>query len=223
MSRPIILIHGAWHGAWCFDLVAAPLLANGHQVYSVDLPLTGFLDDVNAARELIQQHPGAVVLGHSYGGLVITSAATGLDVGHLVYLAALMPDQHEDVAKTMAAYPVPLVDNARVREADGTFSFDPTLAREAFYDDCDQQAARSAIAKLRPHRFESITALEQVAPWRNVPTTYVVCARDKAMHPQLQKHYAAKATHNVEWDVAHSPFLAKPEWVVALLADVAAG
>lgn len=219
--RPIVLVHGAWHGAWCFEPVIELLESGHHVVAAVDLPLEGPTRDVEAARECIAQHPGAVVLGHSYGGFVISQAALGLDVSHLVYLAAFMPDTGENVGASAAKAPRTVLNDAMVVQDDGLVSIEPTLAIDAFYHDCDQAAAEAAVSRLRPQRFESYPILEGAPPWRSVPSTYVVCRDDRALAPALQRKFAGRAGSVVEWEGAHSPFLAQPERVAELLMNLA--
>ena len=221
MSKPIVLVHGAWHGAWCFEPVVESLSASGYEVIAVDLPLSGHDGDIEVARNLIASHPGAVVLGHSYGGLVVTHAACGLDVSHLVYLAALMPDRGEQVGELVAEHPSAALGQAIVVGQDGRVSIDPELGIEAFYDDCDPARARQATAQLRPQLITEFPILNQDPPWRNVSSTYVVCKDDKAQHPDLQTIFATRASEVVEWDGSHSPFLTRPDTVARLLADLA--
>ena len=165
--------------------------------------------------------PGAVVLGHSYGGVVITHAARGLDVSHLVYLAALMPDEGEDVAGTVERVPgTELRDAMRVQE-DGLVSIDPAKAVAVFYDDCEPEAAKEAVSRLRPQRLAGHPVLDGPPPWRTVPSTYVVCRDDRALAPALQRELGKRAARLVEWDGAHSPFLAQPQRVMDLLENLA--
>src|SRR5580692_10980288 len=107
----VVLVHGAWHGAWCWDRVVAELDRRDVKSTAVELPLSGFEDDVAAAREAIEAAgPGAVVCGHSYGGLVISAAASGApSVARLIYLAALMAEEDEDVADLVGADTSPLI------------------------------------------------------------------------------------------------------------------
>jgi len=219
--RPIVLVHGAWHGAWCFEPVVERLERGGFAVAAVDLPLEGPTSDVEAARTCIAQHPGAVVVGHSYGGFVITQAAAGLDVSHLVYLAAFMPDTGENVGATAARAPRTVLNDAMVVQEDGRIAIEPSLAVEAFYHDCDRAAAEAAVSRLRPQRFESYPILQGAPPWRSVPSTYVVCVDDRALAPSLQRELAGRAGAVVEWEGAHSPFLAQPERVAELLVRLA--
>ena len=160
-------------------------------------------------------------LGHSYGGLVITHAAIGLDVSHLVYLAAMMPELGEDVMATIAASPPTVLQGAMTPLQDGRIVVDPEHRIEAFYDDCDPAEAQQAAARLRPMLMDSFPVLDKDPAWHSIPCTYVVSRDDKALHPEVQRLHAARATRCVEWDVAHSPFLARPELVVELLDELA--
>jgi len=219
--RPIVLIHGAWHGAWCFDPVIELLRAERFDVAAIDLPLNGPRGDIAAARACIEQRPDAVVLGHSYGGFVITHAAAGLNVAHLVYLAAFMPEADENIGATAAAAPRTVLNDAMVVNDDGLVVIDPDLAVDAFYHDCDAAGAGAAVARLRAQKFESYPILDGEPPWRSVPSTYVVCADDRALAPELQRRLAERAERVVEWGGGHSPFLAQPERVAELLIRLA--
>ena len=222
MPKPIVLIHGAWHNASCFSRVSGLLIDQGYDVHSVDMPLTGVEDDVQAARQVLTSLPGCVVLGHSYGGLVITHAAVGVDIAHLVYLAALMPDQDEDVNELVSQHPSPALAQAVVVLKDGRLAIDPELAIPAFYHDCEETAAKTAARTLRPQRFAPFPILREPPAWRRVPSTYVVCEDDRAQHPDLQRVFAARATQTVELAGSHSPFLARPDRVAAVLKGLAA-
>lgn len=222
MKKPVILVHGAWHGGWCFQRIAPALRQRGLAVDAIDLPLHGSAGDISVARERIKQQPGAVVLGHSYGGLVITHAAAGLDVAHLVYLAALMPDEGEDVAATIDDVPpASALNNAMVVRDDGLVSIVPGLGVDAFYHDCEPQDAKMAISKLRPQLIDGFPVLECAPPWKSVPSTYVICRDDRALHPDLQRAFSKRAATAIEWDGAHSPFLSRPHQVIELLMGIA--
>jgi pimeloyl-ACP methyl ester carboxylesterase len=94
----VVLVHGAWHGPWCWEGVVAALEARGIEADAVELPLAGYAADCDAARAAIEAAgDGAVVCGHSYGGAVISRAASGLpNVSRLVYLTAFQTEPGED-------------------------------------------------------------------------------------------------------------------------------
>src|SRR5580692_477064 len=107
----VVLVHGSWHGAWCWDGVVDELTRAGVGSVAVELPFTSYDDDVAVARAAIESvGEGYVVLGHSYGGMVITQAASGLTgVSRLVYLAAFQADEGEELSAVLAQEPSKLL------------------------------------------------------------------------------------------------------------------
>ena len=105
-------------------------------------------------------------------------------------------------------------------ESDGRSLVDPARARECFYADADDDDAAAAIARLRSIPGADGPPIDRADPaWRHAASTYVVCRRDQAIHPDVQRTMARHADDVVEWDADHSPFLSQPERVAALLAD----
>lgn len=163
------------------------------------------------------------MLGHSYGGSVITHASVGLDVSRLVYLCSFLPDRREDPRLTRDGSALgEALASAIVAGDDGTLRVDPARGVAAFYHDCPDPEVRRAVDLLRPMSAPAVPVLEQDPPWASVPSTYVVCTDDRALPADLQRALAVRAGATVVWDVAHSPFLAKPELLVELLAGYAA-
>jgi len=220
MTHTVVLVHGAWHGAWCWDKVVAGLSARRVPTIAVELPFDGLDADAAEARKAIARAgAGAVVVGHSYGGVVISQAASGLgNVGHLVYLCAFMTGEDDDVGAMMAKYPSPLVPHMRV--VDGRTVVDPAGAVDAFYGDCSKADIDAALARLRS--IPGVTlAGDQRPAWHAVPSTYVVCTEDRAIPPGAQHEMARHATHVLEWPTSHSPFVSQPHRVVDLLDRLA--
>ena len=152
----VVLVHGAWHGAWCWAQVVDELDALGVSHDAVELPLTGLVDDAATVRDAIESAveragPGVVVVGHSYGGIVISQAAAGVDgVGRLVYLAAFMTDEGEDELSIMTAHESPVLGAVVV--VDGGAAIDPAQAPALFYGDSDAATVAKAVPLLRPMR-----------------------------------------------------------------------
>ncbi len=216
MARAV-LIHGAWHGAWCWDGVVEELEVRGVSVVAIDLPLTGLADDVAAAREAIAASgPGTVVVGHSYGGEVISAAARGLpEASHLIYLCALMVDTGEDVGALMAEHGSEII-GAVVPEG-GRLIIDRARAHDLLYADSDAETVASIVPRLRPMAFSA--PLDVPPAWHDIPSTYVVCNADRAIAPSLQRHMATHAGSVVEWPTDHSPFLTRPGDVAELVVE----
>jgi pimeloyl-ACP methyl ester carboxylesterase len=209
-----VLVHGAWHGAWCWDGVVAELERRGVAATAVELPLTGLADDIAAARAAIgAAGEGCVVVGHSYGGQVITAAAAGLPVARLVYLAAFLTEPAEDVMALLgdsALMASLLVD-------EGGLHVRPDAARDVFYADAPPDVAAAAVARLRPMPLGAEPAPSTDVAWRTIPSTYVVCTNDQALPPGSQRSMARRATDVVEWPTDHSPFLTRPGDVADLV------
>jgi len=212
----VVLVHGAWHGAWCWEGVVEELRGRDVTVTAIDLPLTGIQDDVACARAAIEAAaPGCVVVGHSYGGEVISGAAAGLStVSHLVYLAALMTEPGEDVGPLMTGSAI--VGAVRVGEAGVTI--DPSRAAEAFYGDSDPDTAAALVARLRPMAPGPMALQSGEAAWQSIPSTYVVCTEDRAVPVAAQRRMATRAGAVVEWPTDHSPFVTRPGEVAELIA-----
>ncbi len=218
-----VLVHGVAHGAWCWERTRTDLTAAGHRVLALDLPLTSLEDDAAVVVRALDDIDGPVILvGHSYGGLVISRAADGRDdVDHLVYVAAILLAADEVATDVMTHYP-PMRLHAAIRIADdGTFTVAPEDAVAAFYAECDATAAAEAVSRLRPTALAGMMTPPGGEPWQEIPTTYVVCERDEAVHPDSQRDMAARADHTVTLDTDHSPFLSRPEPFLASLLAVA--
>src|SRR5262249_52273240 len=150
-TATVVLIHGAWHGAWCWDRVVALLDAADVPTIAVDLPghgastepLGDLYTHADFVRELVDAIDGpAVLCGHSYGGAVITEAAAGPDnVRHLVYLCAVVPEVGETLSTVMADTVTPERGRSELSTAmrtndDGTMTIDLDAAVPVFYADC---------------------------------------------------------------------------------------
>ncbi len=238
MTATVVLVHGAWHGAWCFDPVMPLLQGAGIDAIAIDLPGHGDdpgpLGDLHgdAARvtETLDRIDGDVVLvGHSYGGAVITEAGVHPNVRHLVYLCAFAIDAGEScmsaAIELSAEHDIsfdgdgPSLADAIVAQPDGTSTINPEVAAACFYDDCDPAVANAAVARLGPQPVVTLGDTPTAVAWRERPSTYAVCTDDLAVPPALQRAMAARCTTSVEWPTSHSPFLSAP----ALVADLATG
>ena len=224
--RSVVLVHGAWHGSWCWARVAPLLEQRGLVVRAVDLPSTG-LDPSPAAdlsadaaevRRVIEETPGPVlVCGHSYGGMVISHPAVGDHprVAHLAYLCAFVPDRGQSLLSTGDGKPAPWIT---VDERGMTLP-DLDRAAQLLFGDCDPRTQKWAIARLR--RQPAAPFAEPVAEpaWLRTRSTYIVCTKDQVMPVELQRGlFAPRTAHVLELDASHSPFLSRPHELAQGLA-----
>jgi pimeloyl-ACP methyl ester carboxylesterase len=221
----VVMIHGAWHGSWCWGKVVAPLEAANVPTVAVDLPLTSLADDVAVTRAALDEVAGPVVLcGHSYGGVVVTEAGVHPRVRHLVYVCAFAIAEGRSAAAAVDdEVPGTGLEEALRFDDDGRVSMDREGARRAFYLDCAPEEADAALDLLRPTALSCLGGTTTVAAWRTRPSTYAVCTEDRAVHPELQRLLARNCTTTVTWPASHSPFVSRPELVADLLVDLARG
>jgi pimeloyl-ACP methyl ester carboxylesterase len=211
----VLLVHGAYHGAWCWRKTVRALAARDIRAIALDLPFTGFAADARAVRTAARGIGGPIVLcGHSYGGRVMSAAATGLPhLAHLVYVAAPMADERQAAAYAGRGSTAPVTANG----------YAPEVARARFYNACSADDAVAASLRLRtmPDGVGDVADGLDSRVWRDVPATFVVCARDRAMSPGLQREMAVNARYMVELDADHSPFLSVPEALSDVVAAIA--
>jgi pimeloyl-ACP methyl ester carboxylesterase len=237
--RPILLVHGAWHGAWCWATLQAELDRRGLPSYAVELPGHGLStsplgdlhgDAAHVAAVLAGFDDEVVLVGHSYGGAVVTQAtgsahAAADRVSHLVYLTAFALDDGESVwtfARSRPRLPVAL-DAAVLGGDDGTSRLDPGMAPAALYGMCPPAAVDAAVARLGPQPVASFQQPVAGSPRATIASTYVKCRADQAIHIDLQEELAARCDHVVTFESDHSPFIGMPVAVADVLEPLTRG
>jgi pimeloyl-ACP methyl ester carboxylesterase len=227
MHRTVVLVHGAWHGAWCWERVVPLLDAASVPVVVVDLPSVShgnatLHDDADYVRGALDSIDGDVVLvGHSYGGVVISAAGVHPNVAHLVFLCAFALEPGESAAKnSLSGGDGPSDLAAAMVFGDGVITCDPDRAVAAFFHDCDPEIAAAAVDRLRPMSLAALSAEVEAAAWREKPATYVVCTEDHALPVALQRSNAERIGTSVDWPTSHSPFLSRPDLVADLLVQL---
>jgi pimeloyl-ACP methyl ester carboxylesterase len=235
MTATVVLVHGAWHGAWCWDKVTPLLDAAAVPWIAIDLPghgastepLTDLEGDAAALRSAVADLDDAVVCGHSYGGAVISVGAADVPaVRHLVYIAAfpLAPGEScmnaaaDEVARGAGTTEL---GSVLTFGDDGLVTLDAGRAAPLFFHDCTPADIAWATERLGPQAVAELAGVAGVAAWQTVPSTYVVCTDDRAVAPALQHAMAARCTRTIEWPTGHSPFLSRPELVADLVAGLA--
>jgi pimeloyl-ACP methyl ester carboxylesterase len=181
--------------------------------------------DADSVRRFLDAGEGPVVLvGHSYGGAVVTDAGAHPRVKHVVYLCAFQLDEDEScsAAATDAAVPsTDLSDVISISEDGAWMVLNEECAPDIFYGDCAPDAVNTATAQLTKQPLATFMQTPRAIAWRDRPSTYVVCTDDRAVHPDLQRALAKRATNVVEWDTSHSPFVSRPDLVADLLVAIA--
>jgi pimeloyl-ACP methyl ester carboxylesterase len=222
-SKPaVILVHGAFADGSSWARVILLLEREGYRVTAVQNPLTSLADDVATTRRVIRAQAQAgpvVVVGHSYGGAVVTEAAAGEPgVKALVYVAAFAPDAGESVADLNARFaPAPLAA-ALSPDAAGSLYVDRARFRDVFCADLPAPEASVLAATQKPVAGACFTAPAGAAAWRATPSWYLVARDDRAIGPDLQRFLARRMGARVtEVKSSHVPFLSHPEEVARLI------
>jgi pimeloyl-ACP methyl ester carboxylesterase len=223
---PIVLVHGAWLGAWCWREVAAGLTNLGHSVTAVQLHRGSLDADIAAVQQAIDLNSQpSLVCGHSYGGAVITGLAPR-GIEHAVYLAAAVPDARLDPDEPATPGRVAALDGL-VDYVDGDSSciIKPELRRGLLFHDCSERVSAAAIRQMTPQRTATLRDRPGRTLWsEDVPTTYVVCTEDRMIPQEFQRAMSAgRCDRILELSTAHSPFLSDSGLVTRLLHGVASG
>ena len=219
-----LLVHGSWHGAWCWDHLRPALANRGFMSVAVDLPsCSDVLGDLPADAATVSAAAAAIggpviVVGHSYGGAVISEATYGGNVSRLIYLCAFMPDTGRSYVSYLPPGDLPPYVGMR---DDGTFAVPEGLAIPSFYGDCDPAVAQWAERQLRRQSQAVLAHDTGEAAWRHLPSSYILTTQDHALPPDFQRMFAAQADETYEIESSHSPFLSRPDELAELLATIA--
>lgn len=223
------LVHGAYHGAWCWDLVRKELERDGHSTSAVDLPCedpgAGADRYADLVVKAIPKGPASVVLvGHSLGGLTIPVTASMTPTLMTVYLCALIPVPGLSFDAQQAKFGTGFrAAEPAIGHADGSASWPWAGAIEVFFHDCDPQIARDAAVRLR-RQFWRVT--QEVSPLREWPaagSAYILCTDDR----MVSGDYGRRASPTIlgieplEMAGGHSPFLSRPRELAGALEHVA--
>ena len=226
-AATIMLVHGAWHGSWCWEPVRQRLHVDGIATAAVDNPsVTSPGSDLHAdgdnLRAALDATPGPVVLvGHSYGGAVITDAGAHPNVARLVYLTAFVLDAGESLMQNDLTGGEDMKLGEAILFDGDVVNVEPSRIVEFFYHDCAPDVAAEAATRLRPMSVAAMGGVPRAVAWRDVPSTYVVCTDDRAIPVALQRSCAARIGEVVELPTSHSPFLSRPDDLARLLAGLA--
>src|SRR5258707_11638638 len=223
--RNIVLVHGGWTDGSGWKGVYDILVKDGYNVSIVQEPETSFKEDVAATKRVLAQQDGPCILvGHSYGGAVITEAGTDSSVVGLVYIAAHMPDAGENEADDGKRFPSDLSKSGAIKKtADGFTYLDPAHFHEYFAADLPAAQAAFMARSQVFNAADNFKAIITRAAWRSKPSWALVATKDRTISPDLERWYAARAkSHKVEVSGAsHSVYVSRPKAVAALIEEAA--
>ncbi|MFD0261251.1 alpha/beta hydrolase [Kitasatospora indigofera] len=226
----VVFVHGACvrDGSWWWHRTAGLLRERGVASTAPALPSCGeaglpagaggpgLAEDVAAVRQaLLADDEPTVVVAHSYGGIVTAEAAAGVgSVRHLLLVSSYLPEAGQSLSEFGDGGPAPFLD---VDPGAGTFGVRPELLVDTFLQDCDAEVQRQAAGHLARQSLRVTGQPAGAAAWQQVPSTYLVCTRDRGTPARLQREFARRAGTVVELDAGHHPFLSRPDAVRDLL------
>ena len=220
------LVHGGWHGGWCWELVQAELVARGHTAVAPDLPITdpaagavAYADAVLAALPAAGD-TDVVLVAHSLAGLVAPLVAAAAPVQRVVYLAAMLPEPGRSVDERASAGQRMTrrgIGRGQTVNEDGSTSFLPAAAAELLYPDSPPERAALAVARLRPQHWRITSEPSPVAAGTATPATYVLCTEDRIIDTDWARAAVPGRAELVELPGDHCPFLARPADLADLL------
>jgi pimeloyl-ACP methyl ester carboxylesterase len=217
----IVFAHGLWADGSCYSKVIPALQADGHQVVSAQNSLDTLEGDVAAVtRALERVSSPAILVGHSYGGTVITAAGTDDRVAGLVYIAALAPDEGETSQSLQEQFPVTDIFS-HIEIADGRIWMLPS-GIGCFAGDLPEQEQRLVWATQAVPDADLFNQKLNGTAWRSKPSWYIVANNDRTVQPDLER-FAAKrmGAHTYDVDSSHVAMLSHPDFVLDVIREAA--
>ena len=226
------LVHGAYHGSWCWERLTPELERQGHRVLTVELPT----EDPQAgaaeyAAVALTAFGGAgddlVVVGHSLGGLTIPLIAAARPVRRLIFVAGMLPRPGKSQEEVVSAEPdmvLPGPEGGAYRGPGGETRWRPEAAAHWFFADCTADVAAWAASRLRGQCWKITREVTPLSAWPAVPCSYVLGTRDLVINPAWSRPSAPAVlgVTAMEMDAGHSPFLAMPTDLARILDTLAA-
>lgn len=218
----IVFVHGLWADGTCWNKIITPLVEKGHPVISVQNPTTALEDDVAATKTAIERAGGDVILvGHSWGGFVITAAGTHPHVKGLVYVAAFAPDTG-DTVPTLSTNAGPTQLSDFLQNHGGGLTLSRKGIGQVFAGDLTTKE-QDLIYAVQPPASPKVFAGACSEPaWKTKPSWYLVASEDKTINPELQKWMAKRAVAKTTiLKSSHVAMLSKPKEVMNAILDAA--
>lgn len=223
-AKNIVLVHGAFVDETSWDGVAKILTAKGYNVTAVKNPLTSLADDVAATNAVLDAQDGPTVLvGHSWGGVVIGEAGDNPKVSALVYVSAFAPDKGESVSALAKAGPATPGVKAIRADARGYLTIDPAVFPSAVAGDLPKEIGAYLAANQMPINSAAFDAPAEIAAWHDKPSWYVLSTQDLVLDPKAQAFFADRIKAKVTTvDGSHASLASHAEAVAAVI-EAAAG
>ena len=221
MKKSIVFCHGIWADGSCFNKVIPTLQAEGYEVISAQYGLDTSESDVAAVKRTLGRVSSPVILvGHSYGGSVITAAGTDERVAGLVYIAALAPDAGETSQSQLSQFPTTDVFS-HVEVADGRLWMLPEGVA-FFAGDLSEQEQKAVWATHYAPAADMFAKNAVGTAWKSKPSWYIVAKNDHTVHPDLQRFVAKRMGATVhEVESSHVPMLSNPKFVIDVIRTAA--
>ncbi|HSJ02201.1 MAG: alpha/beta fold hydrolase [Verrucomicrobium sp.] len=218
----IVLVHGLWADGSSWSKIIPPLVEQGFEVISVQNPTTSLEDDVAATVVAIERAGGSVILvGHSWGGFVITEAGAHPRVKGLVYVAAFAPDKGETVPKlSEMAAPTQLSDF--LKTTNGVLTVTREGVAKVFASDLPKNEQELIYVVQQPASPKVFAGVSKEAAWRTKPSWYVVASEDKTINPELEELMAKRANAKTTiLKASHVAMVSKPKEVLEVILEAA--
>ena len=222
-SKNVVLVHGGFVDGSGWQGVYNALKKDGYRVSVVQHPTLSLEDDVAATKRVIDAQSEPVILvGHSYGGAVITEAGNDPNVAALVYIAAFVPDKGESVNTLIEGFPQDGPQPPILPPQDGFLLLDREKFHESFAGDVDADEAAFMADSQLPWGVGALGGTISEAAWANKPSWYLLTTEDRMIPPPAQREMSGRAGATVEEAAAsHSVYVSQPEAVAAIIEKAA--
>lgn len=222
-ANDVVLVHGAWADGSCWEKVIPYLDKAGLNVTAVQLPLTSLEDDVaTLGRAIALESESIVLVGHSYGGAVITEGGSDPKVRGLVYIAAFGPDVGESAGSLLASVPPTSLASELRQDSNGFLKMTRQGYYESFAQDLNEIEKLTLFCAHAPTHGRSLGGEITRAAWREKPSSYVIASGDRAIDPRLQRTMCERmAAHATTVATSHLAMLAEPQRVAEVIVAAA--
>ena len=223
-AQNIVLVHGGWADGSSWSKEIPTLEAAGHRVIAVQLPLHSMADDVATVKRAIDLVGGPTILvGHSYGGFVITNAAyNNPNVTGLVYVAAFAPDMGQSLSDFVDATKFP--EGLLIPDSGGFLYLNSTLFQNSFAQDVNSTEASMMAAEQKPFNQSLFTEKSGPPAWKQLPTWYQISENDRMIPPDVQHSFAERMNATtISLNASHASLVSHPKEIAELILNATKG